>query len=147
MKKEFGIILTVVFVLIILFLISCPIINNVFAKRVASDIESVPLPPNTQMAEKFSKAGKLTGNGNGMQFFGAVLIESQLSSEELNKYYSSYRKTEWDYIVAVQDTQNIDEIEHGDYSFETDVSNGQFYIVYSWGDGVSPFQYFDLRGH
>lgn len=147
MKKSVGIVLAVICALVILFLISCPIINNVSAKRIISDIESIPLPQKTQMAEQFSQAGKLTGNGNGMQYFGAILIKSELSPEELDKHFSSYRETPWDYIVEAQDTQNIDEIEHGDFSFDTDVSDGQYYIVYSWGNGVSPFQDFDLRGH
>lgn len=147
MKKGIRIIPAIIFVSVILFLIACPIVNNIFAKRIIKDIESIPLPQNTQMAEQFSHAGKLVGNGNGMQFLGVILIESELSLEELDKHYSSYRDTPWDYIVEVQDTQNIDIIEHDTFSFETDVSNGKFYIVYSWGNGISPFQDFDLRGH
>ena len=147
MKRGSRIILTVIFLLVILFFSSCPIVNNISAKRIIADIESAPLPQNTHAVESFSQAGKLVGNGNGMQFFGAILIESDLSLEELNKYYSLYRETLWDYIVKVQDTRNIDIIEHGTFSFETDVSNGNFYIVYSWGSGISPFQDFDLRGH
>lgn len=147
MKKGIKIILTVVFLFVILFFISCLIVNNISAKRIIADIESIPLPQNTYAVESFSHAGKLVGNGNGMQFFGAILIESDLSLEELEKHYSLYRETLWDYVVEVQDTRNIDIIEHGTFSFKTDVSNGSFYIVYSWGDGISPFQDFDLRGH
>ena len=147
MKKGIKIIFTIVFIFAILFFISCPIVNNISAKRIIADIEAIPLPQNTHMVESFSQTGKLVGNGNGMQFFGAILIESDLSLEELDKHYSLYRETPWDYIVEVQDTRNIDIIEHTAFSFETDVSNGNFYIVYSWGNGVSPFQDFDLRGH
>lgn len=147
MRKTNRIVLTAIFASVILFCILCPIVNNISAKHIIVDIESVPLPQDTQMAEQFSQAGKLVGNGNGMQFFGAILIESELSLEDLDKHYSLYRKSPWDYIVEVQDTQTVDAIEHGTYSFETDVSNGKFYIVYSWGNGISPFQDFDLRGH
>ena len=147
MRRGSKIVLTTIFVLMILFLISCPIVNNIFANRIIADIESVPLPQDTQIAERFSQAGNLVGNGNGMQFFGAILIESELSFEDLNKHYSLYRETPWEYIVEVQDTQNIDVIEHGTFAFETDVSNRNFYIVYSWGNGLSPFQDLDLRGH
>ena len=147
MKKASKIILTVIFMSVILFFISCPIVNNISAKHIIGDINTIPLPQNTYMVEQFSQAGKLVGNGNGMQFFGAILIESELSLEDLDKHYSLYRETPWDYIVEIQETQNIDVIEHGTYSFKADVSNGQFYIVYSWGNGISPFQDFDLRGH
>lgn len=147
MRKGIRIILAVIFASIILFLSLCPVINDISAKHIIVKIESVPLPQDTQIVESFSQAGKLVGNGNGMQFFGAILIESELSLEELDNHYSSYRETSWDYVVKTQSIQNIDVIEYGTYSFETDVSNGQFYLVYSWGNGISPFQDFDLRGH
>ena len=138
----------ILFIALILFLVSCPIINDLSAKQVMKDIEDIPLPDNTWVAARFSRAGKLVGNGNGMQFFGAVLLESELSLEELEQYYSSYRETQWDYIVAAQRTQNIDIIEHGSAAFETDMSNEKsHYIVFSWGEGISPFQDFDLRGN
>lgn len=146
MRRGSRIVLTII-ASAILFRILCPIVNDISAKHIIADIESVPLPQDTQVAEQFSQAGKLVGNGNGMQFFGAILIESELSLEDLDKHYSLYRETPWDYIVEVQDTQSVDVIEHGTFSFETDVSNGKFYIVYSWGNGISPFQDFDLRGH
>ena len=145
--KGLKIVLTTVFTAVTLFFILCPIVNNLSAKWVMEDIDSIPLPENTQAVERYSRAGKLVGNGNGMQFFGAILIESELPLEELDTYYSSYREAPWDYIVEAQRTQRIDVIEHGSFSFETDVSIGEFYIVYSWGDGISPFQDCDLRGH
>lgn len=152
MRNKIGKIILVIFVIIfttlIFFLISCPIVNDISAKQVMKDIEAIPLPDHTQAVAKFSRAGKLVGNGNGMQFFGAVLLESELPLEELDQHYSSYRKTEWDYIVQEQKTQNIDVIEHGLAFFETEMSDEKnYYIVYSWGDGISPFQDFDLRGN
>lgn len=152
MRNRIGkiilVIFGIIFTMLIFFLISCPVVNDISAKQVMRDIDAIPLPDNTQVAARFSRAGKLVGNGNGMQFFGAVLLESELSLEELDQYYSSYRKTDWDYIVQEQKTQNIDVIEHGSASFETELVNGKiYYIVFSWGNGISPFQDFDLRGN
>lgn len=147
MRKGIRIILAVIFASIILVLILCPIINDISAKNIIVEIESVQLPQDTQIVESFSQAGKLVGNGNGMQFFGAILIESKLSLEDLDNHYSLYRKTPWDYVVKIQNIQNIDVIEHGTFSFKTDVSNGNYYLVYSWGNGISPFKDLDLRGH
>ena len=53
------------------------------------------------MIESISRAGKLTGNGNGMQYFGAILIRSDLSLEELDAYYSRYRSNEWECLVTL----------------------------------------------
>lgn len=86
--------------------------------------------------------------GTECSFFGVVLLESKLPLEELEEYYSSYRKTQWDYIVEIQKTSYIDIIENGSLSFKTDMSNEKrYYIVYSWGNGISPFRDFDLRGN
>ena len=94
-----------------------------------------------------SRAGKFTGNGNGMQYFGAMLIKSDLSLAELDEYYSAYRENEWDYVVEVQDSREIECIEHSHIWFSTDVEPSEnYYIVYSWGSGVSLFSDFDVRG-
>ena len=58
--------------------------------------------------------GNLTGNGNGMQYFGAILIRSDLSLEELDAYYSDHRSNEWEYLVEIQEGQSIDVIDHKD---------------------------------
>lgn len=82
-----------------------------------------------------------------MQFFGGILIESQLSLEELKKYYSDYSKNEWSFIVDKQNSNEIEEIEHGKLNFDSSVYTSHSFIVYSWGNGVAPFCEFDLRGH
>lgn len=145
--KTIKFMLVFVVAAVILFLISCPIINDISAKGIIKDITSLPLPEKTDMVEEFSQAGKLIGCGNGMQFFGAILIKSDLTLEEIDRHYAAYRDVEWEYIVEAQETQDIAVIEQGAFSFETDVSDGGYYIVYSWGDGMSPFRDFDLRGN
>ena len=68
--------------------ISIPLINNHTAYKVEKALCEIPLPEETELIESLSQAGKLTGNGNGMQYFGAILIRSDLSLEELDAYYS-----------------------------------------------------------
>ena len=75
--------------------ISIPLINNHTAYKVEKALCEIPLPEETELIESLSQAGKLTGNGNGMQYFGAILIRSDLSLEELDAYYSGYRSNEW----------------------------------------------------
>lgn len=74
--------------------ISIPLINNHAAYKVEKALCEIPLPEETELIESLSQAGKLTGNGNGMQYFGAILIRSELSLEELDAYYSDYRRDE-----------------------------------------------------
>ena len=69
--------------------ISIPLINNHTAYKVEKALCEILLPEETELIESLSQAGKLTGNGNGMQYFGAILIRSELSLEELETYVAN----------------------------------------------------------
>lgn len=107
----------------------------------------MPLPDHTEMLESVYKAGKLTGNGNGMQYFGAILIQSGCSLEELKTYYAGLAEDTWNCTVERQVGETIDVIEHGELAFMTNISGENYFIVYSWGDNDTIFHEFDLRGH
>lgn len=146
--KIMGILTIVVMVAIFLFVLSVPIVNDASAAQIKNRLKEIPLPEKTEYVEAIFRAGKMTGNGNGMQYFGAILVKSELSAEELNDYYSAYRENEWDCIVEKQSGQEIACIEHGTLSFETDLSEDEkYYIIYSWGSGNGLFAELDLRGH
>ena len=127
--------------------ISLPLINNHTACKVEKALCEIPLPEKTELIESLSQAGKLTGNGNGMQYFGAILIRSELSLEELETYYSDYRSNEWEYLVEIQEGQSIEVIEHKALQFSEEIEDGDYYIVYSWGSGNSLLKELDIRGH
>ncbi len=146
--KFVGGVALVLLALVTVFLFVSPRVNDAFASKIQKELAEIPLPENTEFVESISKAGKLTGNGNGMQFFGAILIKSDLSLEELNDYYSAYRKHEDECLVNMQNGQKVEVIEHGTLKFRTElIENEQYYIVYSWGEGMAPFNEFDLRGN
>ena len=127
--------------------ISVPLINNYTAYKVEKALCEIPLPEETELIESLSQAGKLTGNGNGMQYFGAILIRSELSLEELDAYYSGYRSNEWEYLVEIQEGQSIKVIEHKTLQFSEEIEDSGYYIVYSWGSGNSLLKELDVRGH
>lgn len=106
-----------------------------------------PLPEKTELIESILRAGKLTGNGNGMQYFGAILIRSDFSLEELDAYYSGYRSNEWEYLVDIQEGQEIEVVDHSTLQFAEQIESKGYYIVYSWGDGNSLLKEIDIRGH
>lgn len=126
---------------------SIPLMNNHCAYKVEKELCEAPIPEKTEIVESLCQAGKLTGNGNGMQFFGAILIWSELSLEELETHYSNYRSSEWEYLVEVQKGQSIEVIDHGTLQFSEEVANNSYYIVYSWGSGIALFEELDIRGH
>lgn len=150
LKTILKIMLLSIAVLLVLLTGSCaaaPVINDHAAKRAADELSRIPLPEKTELIEVKSAAGKLTGSGNGMQYFGAILIRSGLPLEELNTYYSEYAEGGWSCAVQKQEGKEILLIEHGNLEFETEISSDDYYIVYSWGSGDSIFSELDLRGH
>lgn len=134
-------------VVLIVGVISIPFINNHTAYKVEKTLCEIPLPEETELIESLSEAGKLTGNGNGMQYFGVILIRSELSLEELDAYYSDYRSNEWEYLVETQEGQSIEVIDHGTLQFTEVIKNSGYYIVYSWGSGNPLLEELDIRGN
>ena len=140
------------FVLPIISYIGIVVTNNSIAEKIEKDLVSYELPTNTKLVDSVSVAAKLTGSGNGMQYMGAILVDSDLSKEELKEHYSS----EFDYIeVNEQETVNLDFIQS--VSFDADIKLGDktYYSIICWddnrsemfGDFISELLDFDIRGH
>lgn len=148
-NKAVLIIVSVVVLLRIAFCVSIPVVNDLHAKKVADELSALPLPGNTRIAEKMSVAAKLWGNGNGMQYMGALLIESALPLEELEAFYSEIGP-EYCY-VRKQDGKEITVTDHGKYGFKTDINSDDYYIVYALGKHdnfiIQLYSELDLRGH
>ena len=150
MKKVLKALVIIVLALAIIFLsvlIAAPIVNDNIAKKTANELVDLPLPNNTEYVESIHKAGKLVGNGNGMQYFGAILIKSDLSLDELKEYYLQFADSEWKCIVENQINKNVEITEHPKLTFKTDIEGNNYYIVYSWGDNDTIFHVLDIRGH
>ena len=133
--------------IVLCFILSIPIINDYCAYMVEKELCATPLPENTQLIDSVSKAGKLTGNGNGMQYLGAILIQSELTMEQLDSYYLHYRENEWEYLVTVQTDRDLSFIELDHLRFSQEVTADGYYIVYSWGKGIELYEMLDMRGH
>ncbi|MDE7288955.1 MAG: hypothetical protein K2N71_05550 [Oscillospiraceae bacterium] len=147
MKKVLVIVVLTIAIIFSSVLIAAPIINDSIAEKTANEIVDLPLPNSTEFIEYIYKAGKLVGNGNGMQYFGAILIKSELSLDELKEYYLEFADSEWKFIVENQINTDVRTIEHGKLTFKTDIDGNNYYIVYSWGNNNTIFHEFDIRGH
>lgn len=136
--------------LLLFFAVVVPIINNAVALGVEKDLKKLPLPDKTELIESTSVAGKLSGNGNGMQYFGAVLLKSDLSLEELNSYYATYRKGFFDFLIAPQTESNISVVDTSLSFRHEDYDDGTYYVLYTWGSAPKwmwDILDTDLRGH
>lgn len=70
LKRILGIIVGGFILALLGIMISIPLVNDHVAKKTAKVIEKIELPEHTEYMESFWKAGKLVGNGNGMQYLG-----------------------------------------------------------------------------
>ena len=147
LKKILSVTICIFAISISLFVVGIPLANNHYAEQVEKELRETPLPEKTEIIDSVSQTGKLVGNGNGMQYFGAILLKSKLSLNNLEDYYSAYQKNEWSYVVEPQKTQIIEVVEHNRISFSEKVDDEGYYIVYAWGDGPDVLEELDFRGH
>ena len=121
---------TMVFVAVLLlfFAVVIPIVNNAIALGVENELKDLPFPPDTTLVESISKAGRWVGKGNEMQYFGAVLIKSEMTAEDLLEYYDDY-----DCFVLPQSSSDILAAE-GKLTYRHKDYGDGYYTVYRWGN-------------
>ena len=93
-----------------------------------------PLPPGTQLVDSKAVAGKMAGNGNGMQYFGMILVKTELSEEDLEAYYREKLETEYYLYVEKQESQLI--WPYKDYRFENWEDGDDSYCITLYRDSV-----------
>lgn len=157
-KKQVFILLLIVVFLITLSPVAAYfgliLANNGIANHVEKELKDYPLPEDTVFLDSVSIAGKLVGNGNGMQYMGSILVVSDLSEEELYAYYSqAFENIE----VRTQETPVIDFLNSHQYRFERygDSGDHTHYSVTGWGapkdaglgQWMTVLLNMDLRGH
>ena len=77
--------------------------NNRIAGELESRLKGFPLPPGATLLDSLSIAGKTQGNGNGMQYYGAILIDSGLSEGVLRTHYSLLETKADELVIARQE--------------------------------------------
>lgn len=66
------------------------IVNDNTAADLEKRLVEIPLPDGMTCLESFSAAGKIVGNGNGMQYLAVMLITGDVPLESLQSYYAQY---------------------------------------------------------
>ncbi len=135
---------------VVLALVGVPVavtlVNDAAARRVQAQLLEFQLPDDAELLDSMSQAGKLTGNGNGMQYLGALLINSDKSATELRQFYAEV-EDESGLQITVTPAQDVQGF-HGVGGFLADAGIEGTFVVVAWGDGPGWFfENFDLRGH
>lgn len=134
--------------LFVMLFISIPVVNDLTAAQVKNKLEGLPLPENSVQIESLSNAGKMTGNGNGMQYLGAILVQSDLPLGEFESHYFQFRVNQWDCIVTEYYGGQLEFIDIGQLRFSAELDRTKhYYVVYSWGSGLDFYKDWDIRGH
>lgn len=130
------------------FVISIPLVNDAYARGVESALRALPVPPGTVVEDSSSAAAKLVGNGNGMQYLGALRVSSTRSEQQLQDFYDEQEPVSRSRVSVIPAGGEVaEELARARGVFTHPASDG-LYIVYVWGDGPDWFfQTADLRGH
>lgn len=161
LKRVGKIILVTPLVISVLFMclfIAVPLVNNVQLHKFTKQFSAHQLPAETKVLETKSVVGKLNGNGNGLDFFAAVLVKSSLSVDKLTHYYEQEEfknaKRSGNYPVVTEvlpvtgDSVDSEHLEHRRLVYQSlsqlkDYSGYYFVVLYDGGYDSG----FDLRGH
>jgi hypothetical protein len=121
--------------------------NDAAAREVEDRLVALPLPPGSERVDALSVAAKVTGNGNGMQYLGAMLIRSDLPPAELTAFYDAQDARDDPAVIATTDETELDAF-HGARGFFDAPGEPGLYIVYAFGEAPSEIhEEFDIRGH
>ncbi len=139
-KKPFlPVVITVCFYAVVVFTI--PAVNDIRANRIVHELTEYHTPPNSKVVEMCAYSGKLIGNGDGMDYFGAILIKCDAEFDEVKQNYANSG-----FSVEKQESRLIEQLDKKTY-FKTNITGGNYYIVYKLKWAENPlFWVFDLRG-
>ena len=128
--------------------VSIPIVNDAAASDVEKRLTDLPVPKGAERIDSMSQAGRIVGNGNGMQYVGALLIRSGDGVAELQRFYGAQEATA-DLPITVAPADGLErEGFHGAHGFLDRSGERGTFVVYAWGKAPGAiFEDSDLRGH
>lgn len=118
--------------------------NNRVARHIEQRLLDLPLPPGAELVDSVWAAQRLAGAGNGMEYYGALLIRSDHSLAGLQVYYSAQPGDQ--YVSAADD-----ELLHRRtllFEDEHDLQQPGLFMVIASGEAPNELhRQLDLRGH
>ena len=136
-KKIFKVVLTLLVIIIIfitLFIVSFFVNHNyLISWKLTSDFKDIIIDNSQiEIIESKSVHGKLNGNGNGINYFGTVLVKTD--SEEILKKLLPLLDEEYGtvgYMLQIDSNVNNELIEHVDLEYDKALVDGEtYYSIY-----------------
>ncbi len=148
MKKLLALLLAVCVVMGCAY-VTIVMMNNHIADGLLQKLKDCPLPPGTEILDSASIAGKELGNGNGMQYYGILLVNSDCDEGALSEWYNDRIPTdgvsEWIDVLPQMSSYifGTTGMKFRDYSDSVNC----YQIRLMRDDQVDTWLDLDLRGH
>jgi hypothetical protein len=147
-RRVWSMVLVVTAAVLIAVPVSIPIVNDVAASDVERRLLDLPVPEGAERIDSMAQAGRIVGNGNGMQYVGALLIRSGDSEAALQRFYSAQERAA-ELSITVTPADDLErEGFHGARGFLAHSGERGTFVVHAWGEAPGQiFEDLDLRGH
>ncbi len=125
--------------------------NSLISRKLTNDLKSQIMDNGSfEIVDSVSVCGKLVGNGNGMQFYGAVLVESD-SETDISEFVDSL-DSEFEVVgyCFQTDSQIKTDALHGHFypQYENFPKDGKtYYTIYYFNSNHKYSTDFDIRAH
>ena len=121
--------------------------NNALLGGLENDLIDTVSKGDVEMIESRSVCGKLNGNGNGMDFFAALLVTGTESEVQAVVDALAEEYGEVGYLSQTEAKITVKYLEHESLSyFHQNYTDGEYYTVYVYTSDLPDFP-MDLRGH
>lgn len=151
MKKFMSILFVLLLFGFIGLLAASFIIDDMTSKNIESTLNSISPPSGTTIEQSVSRTGKITTKNGAVQYYGAILLQSNQPYAVLKGYYEKANKPEqYDVtLISLSDAASyFGPNMPGELRFSHhDSAPDGYYIVYAFGEAQMPFPMFDFRSY
>lgn len=154
-KSKWSLRVVITCIIIGLFLL-IPSYNTYILIKFSSQLFDMDLPEDICVIEKYKIRGKLNGNGNGMDFFACILVETERSQGELQDYLNNqkfspaknHEMVETEVVKLCTNRLETKYVVNEDVVFETikdEIDFDNYYVLIIYDGGYDSD--FDIWGH
>lgn len=126
------------------------LVDNKTSMDIENSIKKIPLPSNTTVDASVSRTGKLRDPNGTLEFYGAVLLQSNNDFGTLRGYYRDHSPDDLNLkVIKLADAKKQfgskfpDDLRFSHH----DTAPEHYYIVYDFGVGQDPFPMLDYRSY
>ena len=148
--KVLKIFIAIIILALIGAVIAGVVVDNITSSDIEGKIKAIPVPENTTVDSSVSRTGKLSDPNGPLEFYGAVLLQSNADYGSLKSYYANNSPEGLTVqVVSLENAKKeLGENFPADLRFSHhDSAPDHYYIAYAFTTGTSPFPMLDYRSY